>query len=456
MINMATTLRVCKMCGEGKTTDEFEITLRNKDGSVRSRRGVCKICYKKNKLVKAKETSCHIDRDSVPKPIACKGCGMGVPDVDFKWRDDICNGGWRNECNKCFNRKGYSAKSRAVRRATDEEAYLKHNAQVHLDWVHRNQDKVETQSRMMKTVPERRWKALCRYVRQKHGGDWEKHINVQEKDELVTRLSDACHYCGHKPNGTGDDEVNGLDRVDSSGIYSLANTVPCCGVCNSMKLTYSADQFIWNVWNITDKLSVEMTDEDLATIMSNARPRPLGKDKQRLEGCKKDKTCKLTKEETIRLWASECYLCGRAPALGIDRVNASMGYELDNCKSCCTQCNYMKKDWNLDEFMGHVIRVNKFTRHWVINDVMDKLTNNQGERKPVVAFDPITSEELIIFPSLCIAARTINRTPQHLQQFLDKNCVKYNVKWGYTSPRNYNMQNLNHEQAQKVILSMLL
>jgi hypothetical protein len=453
---METSSKQCKgACGEEKSIDDYEITLRNKKGGIRSRRAVCKVCYQKAKSAKAKEKSSQIDRNDVPKPVACNGCGLGVPNVDFKWRDDVSSGGWRNECNSCFNAKGYSEKSRAARRGKDEQAYLKHNAEVHLAWAHRNTEKVNAQLRMAKTNPERRWKALCTYVRGKYNDDWESHICMADKDALILRLSDGCNYCNHKPVGDGNDDLNGLDRVDSSGIYSLANTVPCCGVCNAMKLTFSTDEFIWNVRKIIDKWILDKTSDDIIKMSSVARLRPLGKDKKRMENGKKDKTCKLTDDERIHLLASECYLCGRAPALGIDRVDANKGYVTENCKPCCTQCNYMKKDWMLEEFIAHVLRINMFTRHWVIGDTMDSLSTNQGERKPIMVVDPITNQKLMVFPSLCTAARTIKRSPQHLQQFVDKNCVKYGVKWEYTSPRTYNTQNIELEQVKLILLNMI-
>lgn len=377
-------LRLCKgACGERKGIESFEITIKNADGTAKSRRGVCKTCYQHAKTAKAKEKSAAIDRNTVPKPAACNKCGRGCPDVDFKWREDVAKGGWRNQCNTCFNEKNYSAASRARRRAEDEEGYLKRNAEAHLAWANKNRDKVNAQLRMTKTVPERRWKALLTYVRQKHGEDWEKHVKLEESDELTARFSEECHYCGHKPGGNGDDELNGLDRVDAMGIYSLQNTVPCCGMCNSMKLTYSTDEFIANV----RKILINKPEDEILRMSTTQRPRPLGKDKEREEANIKDKTCLLTEDEKMDLWSSQCYLCRRAPALGIDRVNASLGYVPDNCKACCSQCNFMKKDWTLEKFMGHVSRIHLHTHTWVLGDCNNRLSGIEKDRVPIAVLD---------------------------------------------------------------------
>ena len=66
-----------------------------------------------------------------------------------------------------------------------------------------------------------------------------------------------------------------------------------------------------------------------------------------------------------------CYLCGRAPALGIDRLDSTKHYTLDNVASCCSQCNYMKKDLLPLEFQTHVVHVFTHTAMWCLTD--DKL-----------------------------------------------------------------------------------
>lgn len=93
--------RVCKDCQQTKTIDDFEAT--TKDG--KSRRGVCKTCYTKKKSAKAKAAAANHDPSKVPKPTACAECGKSGEQVDFKWRSDVAQGGWRTTCNTCYNSK---------------------------------------------------------------------------------------------------------------------------------------------------------------------------------------------------------------------------------------------------------------------------------------------------------------------------------------------------------------
>lgn len=44
-----------------------------------------------------------------------------------------------------------------------------------------------------------------------------------------------------------------------------------------------------------------------------------------------DKTNRLPMDVQVALMSQECYLCGRAPTQGIDRVDPKLGYVEDNC-----------------------------------------------------------------------------------------------------------------------------
>lgn len=58
----------------------------------------------------------------------------------------------------------------------------------------------------------------------------------------------------------------------------------------------------------------------------------------------------LTKNQFYNLTAQPCCYCGDLQGHnGIDRVDSSKGYTVDNCVSCCSRCNIMKMDLNKDE-----------------------------------------------------------------------------------------------------------
>jgi hypothetical protein len=53
--------------------------------------------------------------------------------------------------------------------------------------------------------------------------------------------------------------------------------------------------------------------------------------------------------------SNNCYICGKSPSKthnnGIDRFDSKIGYTLDNCRPCCGECNYMKNNYNYNNFM---------------------------------------------------------------------------------------------------------
>ena len=49
-------------------------------------------------------------------------------------------------------------------------------------------------------------------------------------------IKSTCVYCGMVSTG--------VDRIDSKIGYIRANVVPCCGMCNMSKYTYSAQEFV--------------------------------------------------------------------------------------------------------------------------------------------------------------------------------------------------------------------
>jgi 5-methylcytosine-specific restriction endonuclease McrA len=67
-------------------------------------------------------------------------------------------------------------------------------------------------------------------------------------------------------------------------------------------------------------------------------------------------------EDTSGLLLSDCYYCGKPSKEGIkihglDRVDNSKGYHLDNVVTCCEQCNMAKHAYTQEEFIDMCKRV---------------------------------------------------------------------------------------------------
>lgn len=377
--------RVCTACEKSQAPSNFE---RTGTGSYRLE---CRSCRKAKRKQKSEEARVDHKPELVPKPDACVKCGEGPERVGFKWRSDGVKGNWRQTCNTCYNKNQYHTAYRERERAKDEKAYLAHNAEIHLTWAHNNPEKIKEQQVKRAISPEHKI-AHVRTTAKSLG------VAFSEEDafKMQEKLSMPCAYCAYEP--TLGENLNGLDRLYNNDGFTDANTVPCCIICNAMKGVMSPDEFISAVRDI---YSYSVDDVKTMPSPSSCRTLPQGfcGSAARREAEPVDKTNHLSDEESISLWGGACHLCGRTPAFGIDRIDSSIGYESSNVRPCCTSCNMMKKDLELDAFKLHVAFINTHCIDKVLEDIMDlpvKFTNDRV-RLPVRA--TLNDGRRIVFPS---------------------------------------------------------
>lgn len=66
----------------------------------------------------------------------------------------------------------------------------------------------------------------------------------------------------------------------------------------------------------------------------------------------------LTKEEFREFWQKPCIYCGsEIMTIGLDRVDNTQGYLLENVVPCCGVCNLMKKNMTAKMFLNHLRRI---------------------------------------------------------------------------------------------------
>lgn len=83
----------------------------------------------------------------------------------------------------------------------------------------------------------------------------------------------------------------------------------------------------------------------------------------------------ITLEEFRFLIAQNCVYCGSGPSNiylrgrenslhynGLDRIDSSKGYTIENSASCCKFCNLFKSDMTKEDFINHVHKISDFNR----------------------------------------------------------------------------------------------
>ena len=79
----------------------------------------------------------------------------------------------------------------------------------------------------------------------------------------------------------------------------------------------------------------------------------------------------LTYEEFISFTnKSNCFYCNDILiwndsskfGYNLDRINSSLGYSVENCVPCCPDCNWLKNDQSLHEFLTRIRKIEKHMR----------------------------------------------------------------------------------------------
>jgi hypothetical protein len=82
---------------------------------------------------------------------------------------------------------------------------------------------------------------------------------TKEKFREITKQD--CYYCGTEPKQIARKDreypyiYNGIDRIDNTKGYKDDNIVPCCGICNKMKLEMSIAEFKERTLTITKHMN---------------------------------------------------------------------------------------------------------------------------------------------------------------------------------------------------------
>ena len=174
----------------------------------------------------------------------CKECQreqrkQRKPKID-QWLEE--NKEYIKEYHKQYSQE-HAEEKRAYNQSNKE--YFK---QKRKEYEKQNIDKVREQRRRYR-------KSLnARYKKYKIGAQERNlafELSLEEFDE-ITQM--PCFYCNEFSDERDGVPYTGIDRIDSSKGYIKNNCVPCCSMCNEMKLDYDLEDFLEHVKKIVNNV----------------------------------------------------------------------------------------------------------------------------------------------------------------------------------------------------------
>ena len=246
-------------------------------------------------------------------------------------------------------------KSRNNRLVTvGEEEFLKHNAEDAKRWRDNNPEKMTDNNKKRKENIDIHY---SNYQRTAGNKNLQFEFTIDEFKELVKM---PCHYCGQ----IEEKGFNGIDRINQQNGYITNNCVSCCQMCNFMKNTATATVFVRRAEHIAVYGGHVKGGALYHDVFSNHIQVKYTDYKKRAQN--KQFEFEISEEQFDVITSKSCYICGKTPSIshrnGIDRFDSGLGYVVDNCRSCCADCNYMKRGYDFDEWIAQLVKITHFQR----------------------------------------------------------------------------------------------
>lgn len=262
----------------------------------------------------------------------------------FMCRDKCAKNDKRLERRRVRNErarvKGYQKAYRARKLAEDPVGYRTQLASNQKTWCDENREHVRDyrNNNFYSRLYSLKYEARSRRV------EW----GVDLTDEMCYKMiTGRCTYCNIAPDEKDLQSLHGIDRIDNTIGYTVENTTGCCGTCNNMKLTYSRDLFVIKCNQVSKHNGSEYRDFPHGIIR---RGGSVSRNAYSARAEKKELAFEITEEFNI-LKSQDCKYCGQPGPNGIDRIDNTGGYTSENATSCCTMCNYMKKNLSESSFI---------------------------------------------------------------------------------------------------------
>lgn len=282
---------------------------------------------------------------------------------------------WREKNVEKTVRYNVESRARKIERM-GVEAFLKQQAGYTSQWRNNNKDKQKEINEKKKTNIKSKIK-ICR------NRAFIGNIKCELTDDEMTQyFLDKCYYCGHE--SVEDNDLNGIDRTDNDYGYSITNCVTACEMCNTMKGDdLNDEEFIKVCCHILTYLKLidgELYREYFSDYLTSSY------NEYTKRAIENEWSFELSENNFFEIIKNSCYLCGKENTNihnnGIDRINNSLHYTLNNCLACCAVCNYIKNNYELSQLLKKMSEICK--HHQIISN---DININDIQKKCLDIFD---------------------------------------------------------------------
>ena len=353
---------VCPTCCQEQLLSEFVGEMKHQ-----LRTKTCKTCRDANKLQDA-------NRDNEQrKKLARKA--EAKPERKEKKQE------WNDANYEKVVMKGLNYRQRQLN--DNQVEYRARNAKTSARWRNKNEDKTDENNTAKKNSRVDQYKVYSRCANL-------KNLSFElTYDDYLKIVNVPCYYCDCVEDDKG---FNGIDRLNSSIGYAIDNCVSCCRMCNYMKKSLDVCTFLQRIEHILT-YNKSITDGNLyPDCFANYKGCGFDAYKQRADNKNLDFT--ITETEFNATTKMPCYLCGKhtddCHQNGVDRIDNSFGYVHGNTAPCCGECNYMKREYSLENI------VDKFMLIYNNKDNIDVITVNETVTKCMVKGNKKTKKEIAL------------------------------------------------------------
>jgi hypothetical protein len=194
---------------------------------------------------------------------------------------------------------------------------------------------------------------------------WDFNMDIKLFKIVIQK---PCYYCHCLDNN----QSTRISRIDNKIEYNAKNVIPCCKTCNTMKNELVHNIFVLSCARITFYKSTQNAKMYVG-ILNDSDDVPYTEYMRSVK--KKNIDFVLSVHQFNYFISKKCNMCGRKSSEyhfnDISRLDNGVGYEFDNCETCCSVCKSIQASFDTDEVLE---KCDKITN--LFNTKLDKMYNN--------------------------------------------------------------------------------